>query len=139
MWKIPKPWKITVSSQGVVILQLWELPLVGSPKSNWSLLRGQTKHSSETSMMLNKNLDLCTCSEGYWDPTLEPYLGKGSVGERLVAEPLSLGSGWAQPKRGTWVCPPVGQPPTVGAIEVQCYVDRVAGKSRGLGGLIPSR
>ena len=43
---------------------------------------------------------LVPCPEGYQDPALEPVLGKGSVDEHLVAGPVSMGSGWAQPKKG---------------------------------------
>ena len=56
----------------------------------------------------------------------------GGAGERLVAGPLSMGSGQVQPEKETWVRPHVGPQPTGGAIEVWCYVDWVAVKGRGL-------
>ena len=60
-----------------------------------------------------------------------------SVGEGLVSRPLSTGFDWAQPKRKRWVSPPIGPPPTGGAIGVQCYMDRVAVKCRCLGDPTP--
>ena len=44
------------------------LPLVGSPKANWSANWGQTKCGSKTSMMLNENKDLCTLQGGIPGP-----------------------------------------------------------------------
>ena len=52
--------------------------------------------------------------EGYRGPTLEPGLGVGPVGERLVAGPSPMGSGRAQPEPATWACPPVDPPPAGG-------------------------
>ena len=69
---------------------------------------------------------------------MEPNLEKGSISVRLVAKLFSMGSGWAQPEKETWVHPHVDPPPTGGAIEVRCYVDFVAVKGRGLGSPIPS-
>ena len=56
--------------------------------------------------------------KGYQDPALEPVLGKGSVSERLVADPSSMGSSRAQPEKETWVCPHVGPPPPGGAMKL---------------------
>ncbi|TWW79913.1 Fibroblast growth factor 17 [Takifugu flavidus] len=44
-------------------------------------------------------------------PLLEPGLGAGHVGERLVARPLPMESSRAQPKEATWDPLPVGSPP----------------------------
>ena len=46
----------------------------------------------------------------YWGPLLEPGLGAGHDGERLVAGPLPMGSGRAQPEEMTWDALPVGSP-----------------------------
>ena len=75
--------------------------------------------------------------EGYQVPALEPGLGKGPLGEHLVAGPLSMVSGQAQPEKETWFHTHMGPPPTGVAIDVQCYVDWVAVKGRGLGNPIP--
>ena len=56
----------------------------------------------------NKNKVLCILPG---DPALEPGLGKGSVGKRLVAGPVPMGSGRAQPKKETCVHPHVAPPP----------------------------
>ena len=74
--------------------------------------------------------------KGYQDPALEPVLGKGSVSERLVADPSSMGSSRAQPEKETWVCPHVGPPPAGGAVEVWCSGNQVAVQGGGLVGLI---
>ena len=77
---------------------------------------GQTKCGFKTSMGKKIKSRTCIlCPEGYWDPILEPGLGKVSVSERLVAGLLSLGSGQAQPEKETWVRPHVGPSPTGGA------------------------
>ncbi|TWW74365.1 R2 Retrovirus-related Pol polyprotein from type I retrotransposable element [Takifugu flavidus] len=47
-------------------------------------------------------------------PLLEPGLGMGHVGERLVAGPLPMESGRAQPEEATWDPLPVGSPPRQG-------------------------
>ncbi|KAI3364201.1 hypothetical protein L3Q82_010809 [Scortum barcoo] len=47
----------------------------------------------------------------YWGPTLEPGLGLGLAGERLVARSLPTGPGRAQPEMATWARLPVGSPP----------------------------
>ncbi|KAI3352670.1 hypothetical protein L3Q82_020124 [Scortum barcoo] len=50
-------------------------------------------------------------------PTLEPGLGLGLTGERLVAGSLPTGPGRAQPEMAMWARLPVGSPPT-GRFEV---------------------
>ncbi|KAI3373889.1 hypothetical protein L3Q82_022458 [Scortum barcoo] len=45
-------------------------------------------------------------------PTLEPGLGLGLAGERLVAGSLPTGPGRAQPEMATWARLPVGSPPS---------------------------
>ncbi|TWW53161.1 Nucleotide-binding oligomerization domain-containing protein 2 [Takifugu flavidus] len=52
---------------------------------------------------------------GHWGPLLEPGLGVGHVGERLVAGLLPRESGRAQPKEAIWDPLPVGSPPAGGA------------------------
>ena len=64
--------------------------------------------------------------EGYRDPTLELGLEQGSIGKRLVAGPVPMGSGWAQPEEVTGVYPHMGPPRARGTVEVLCSVDRVA-------------
>ncbi|TWW73734.1 hypothetical protein D4764_15G0011300, partial [Takifugu flavidus] len=49
-------------------------------------------------------------------------LGVGHVGERLVAGPLPMESGRAQPEEATWNPLPVGSPPAGGAKGVGCIV-----------------
>ncbi|TWW78160.1 R2DM Retrovirus-related Pol polyprotein from type II retrotransposable element [Takifugu flavidus] len=49
-------------------------------------------------------------------------LGVGHVGERLVAGPLPMESGWAQPEEATWDPLPVGSPPAGGAKGVRQQV-----------------
>ena len=71
-------------------------------------------------MAKKKNKDLLPGPEGYRDTALEQGLGKGSVGMRLVAGPLPMGSSWAQPEEATWVHPHVGPPPAGGAVKVRC-------------------
>ncbi len=89
------------------------LTLVGSPKANWSQVKGQTKSGSEDPYETGKSVP---CLEDYRGPALEPGLGMGPIDECLVAGLLPMGPGWAQPKAGTWVCPPVGPSPTGGII-----------------------
>ncbi|TWW73457.1 hypothetical protein D4764_15G0008510 [Takifugu flavidus] len=48
-------------------------------------------------------------------PLLEPGLRVGHIGERLVAGPLPMESGRAQPEETTWDPLPVGLPPAGGA------------------------
>ena len=96
-------------------------------------MRGQTKRGSKDFYDGDEQgLEYPASTLGYWDPTLEPDLGKGSIGA------LSIRSGQGQPKKETWVRPHGCSPPTGGDIEVRCYVDRVAVKGGGLGGPIPS-
>ncbi|TWW74022.1 hypothetical protein D4764_14G0000230 [Takifugu flavidus] len=52
---------------------------------------------------------------GHRGPLLEPGLGVGHIGERLVAGPLPMESGRAQPEEATWDPLPVGSPPAGGA------------------------
>ena len=59
---------------------------------------------------------------------MEPSLGKGSVGECLVAGHLSMGSSRAQTEKEKWVCPYVGPPATGAPIEIWYYVDQMAVK-----------
>ncbi|TWW60792.1 hypothetical protein D4764_05G0008820 [Takifugu flavidus] len=72
---------------------------------------------------------------GHRGPLLEPGPGVGHIGERLVAGPLPMESGRAQPKEATWDPLPVGSPPAGRAKGVGCIVFWVAAKGRDLGGL----
>ena len=47
-------------------------------------------------------------------PILEPGLGMGLEGKRLVAGSLPKGPGWERPERATWARPHVGPPPAGG-------------------------
>ncbi|KAI3357139.1 hypothetical protein L3Q82_015611 [Scortum barcoo] len=59
-------------------------------------------------------------------PTLEPGLGLGLAGERLVAGSLPMGPGRAQPKMATWAHLPVGSPPAGRSMRGRCNVVWVA-------------
>ncbi|TWW68218.1 hypothetical protein D4764_19G0000160, partial [Takifugu flavidus] len=63
---------------------------------------------------------------GHRAPLPEPGLGVGHFGERLVAGPLPMESGLAQPEEATWDPLPVGSPPAGGAKGVGCIVFWVA-------------
>ena len=54
-----------------------DMPLVGSPKANWALVRGQTNRCLKNSKKENKNKDCVPGLEGYRDPALEAW-GRGS-------------------------------------------------------------
>lgn len=73
---------------------------------------------------------------GHRGPTLELGLEVGHVGERLVAGPLPMGPGRAQPEEMTWVPLPMGSPPIGGAIGVGCSVIWSAVEGGDLGGPI---
>ena len=60
-----------------------------------------------------------------------------TVGKRLVAGHLSIGSGRAQPEKESWVRPHVGPQSIGGAIEVRYYVNLVIVKDKALGDPIP--
>ncbi|KAI3368012.1 hypothetical protein L3Q82_026840 [Scortum barcoo] len=67
-------------------------------------------------------------------PTLEPGLGLGLAGERLVAGSLPTGPGRAQqPEMATWARLPVGSPPAGRSMRGRCnvvWVAVVAGEPR---------
>ncbi|KAK5619016.1 hypothetical protein CRENBAI_004091 [Crenichthys baileyi] len=71
-------------------------------------------------------------------PTLEPGLGSGLVGERLVAGLLFEGHSRAKPEqeRDTQGHSPVGPPPAAGTMRDWCKEDRVADEGGDLDGLI---
>ena len=69
----------------------------------------------------------------YRGPTLEPGLGLGLAGERLVAGSLPT----AQPERATWVRPPVGSPLAGGFRRGRCDGIWVAVVGGGPSGPIP--
>lgn len=60
------------------------------------LVRAKESAVQNTFMMVT----CVPCLEGHKDPVHEPGVGKGSVGERLVAGPLSMGSSRAVKGRG---------------------------------------
>ena len=59
-------------------------------------------------------------------PPLEPGLGVGLGGERLVAGPVRLGPGRAQPKEMPWDPLPADSPPAGGTKGVGCNVSWAA-------------
>ncbi|KAI3366403.1 hypothetical protein L3Q82_000558 [Scortum barcoo] len=65
-------------------------------------------------------------------PTLEPGLGLGLAGERLVAGSLPTGPGRAQPEMATWARLPVGSPPAGRSMRGRCNVVWVAVVAGGL-------
>ena len=67
---------------------------------------------------------------------LEPGSGVGPGSKHLVAGPVPMGLGRAQPENTTWVPLPMGPPPVGGAKGVGCNVSWVAAEGGGLGGLI---
>ena len=64
------------------------MPLVGSPKVNWSQVRGQTKRGSKPSMAKKKNKDLCTRPGGLPGPR-----PGATTRRRSRAGPVQRGSG----------------------------------------------
>ncbi|KAI3373317.1 hypothetical protein L3Q82_006615 [Scortum barcoo] len=74
----------------------------------------------------------------YRGPTLEPGLGLGLAGERLVAGSLPTGpKGRAQPEMATWARLPVGSPPAGRSMRGRCNVVWVAVVAGGLDDPIP--
>ncbi|MED6250253.1 hypothetical protein ATANTOWER_027797 [Ataeniobius toweri] len=59
-------------------------------------------------------------------PTLDPGLGLGLIGERLVTGLLLVGPCWAKPEQEMQGQPPVGPPPAGGTMTDQCKEDRAA-------------
>ncbi|KAI3360346.1 hypothetical protein L3Q82_014663, partial [Scortum barcoo] len=74
---------------------------------------GQTKSGSQAHHEQKNIKDRYVARIGvrYRGPTLEPGLGLGLAGERLVAGSLPTGPGQAQPEMATWARLPVGSPP----------------------------
>ncbi|TWW80160.1 hypothetical protein D4764_10G0011900 [Takifugu flavidus] len=64
---------------------------------------------------MENNIGFPCPDAGHRGPLLEPGLGVGHVGERLVAGPLPMESGRAQPEKATWDPFPMGSPPAGGA------------------------
>ena len=80
-------------------------------------MRGQIKHGFKDLYNVKGNTGTCVpCPEGYWDRALELGLGKGFVGEPVVAGPFFMGSGQAQPEKVTQVLRHMGLPTTGGAM-----------------------
>ncbi|KAI3356603.1 hypothetical protein L3Q82_017803 [Scortum barcoo] len=94
---------------------------------------GQTKSGSQAHHGERNNKDHYVARIGVtWGPTLEPGLGLGLAGERLVAGFFPTGPGRAQPEMAPWARLPVGSPPCrkVHKGPVQCGL----GSSRGMAG-----
>ncbi|KAI3353183.1 hypothetical protein L3Q82_019737, partial [Scortum barcoo] len=75
---------------------------------------GQTKSGSQAHHEQKNIKDRSVTSPGLGalpGPHLEPGLGLGLAGERLVAGSLPTGPGRAQPEMATWARLPVGSPP----------------------------
>ncbi|KAI3352134.1 hypothetical protein L3Q82_020940 [Scortum barcoo] len=73
---------------------------------------GQTKSGSQAHHEQKNIKDRYVARIGVTrGPTLEPGLGLGLAGERLVAGSLPTGPGRAQPEMATWARLPVGSPP----------------------------
>ena len=68
---------------------------------------------------------------GHRGPPLEPGLGVGLGGERLVAGPIPMGPGRAQPETMTWDPLPAGSPPAGGAKGVGGNASWAGGRRRG--------
>ena len=68
----------------------------------------------------------------------EPGLGVGLSGERLVAGPVPMGPGRAQPKETTWDPLNADSPPAGGAKGVRCNVSWAVAEGGDLGGPILS-
>ena len=114
------------------------MPLVGSPKANRSWGRGQTKRGSEDHYDERHNWIQISLARTRVTgaPSLEPGLGVGLAGERLVAGPTPTGPGRAQPERETWDPPHMDPPPMGGAVMVGCSASWVAAEGGDLGGPI---
>ena len=78
----------------------------------------------------------CLCPDvGHRGPPPEPGPGEGLDGERLVAGPVPMGPGRAQPEEATWDPLLIGPPPVGGAKGVGCDVSWAAAEGRDPGGL----
>ncbi|KAI3370161.1 hypothetical protein L3Q82_024454 [Scortum barcoo] len=76
------------------------------------MVTGQTKSGSQAHHEQKNIKDRYVARIGVTrGPTLEPGLGLGLAGERLVAGSLPTGPGRAQPEMATWARLPVGSPP----------------------------
>ena len=73
---------------------------------------------------------------GHRGPPLEPGLGVGLAGERLVAGPIPTGPGRAQPEGVTWDPSLMDPPPVRGAVVVGCVVSWAAAEGGDPGGPI---
>ncbi|KAI3372123.1 hypothetical protein L3Q82_006983 [Scortum barcoo] len=85
------------------------------------LVTGQTKSGSQAHHEKKNIKDRYVARIGVTrGPTLEPGLGLGLAGERLVAGSLPTGPGRAQPEMATWARLPVGSPPAGRSLAVVC-------------------
>ncbi len=100
-------------------------------------MKGQIKCGADNPFWTIQSRIHAPSLEGYQGPVLEPGLGTGPVGERLVAGSLLMEPVQAQPEMAAWVYPPVCPPPTGGARGVGCSVGRAAGKDGDFGVLTP--
>ena len=90
-------------------------------------------HAAKTSTIVNKCNDLCTLPRGILGPHPGARPGEEVHTQYSGAGPFSMWSSQAQLQKETWVRPHVG-PSHTGAIEVWCYMDRVAVKGSSPGG-----
>ncbi|KAI3353066.1 hypothetical protein L3Q82_019631, partial [Scortum barcoo] len=103
---------------------------------------GQTKSGSQAHHEQKNIKDRYVARIGVTrGPTLEPGLGLGLAGERLVAGSLPTGPGRAQPEMATWARLPVGSPPAGRSLRgagpsTTLELPRVSGGGAGVGLLI---
>ncbi|KAI3369682.1 hypothetical protein L3Q82_024525 [Scortum barcoo] len=102
------------------------------------MVTGQTKSGSQAHHEQKNIKDRYVARIGVTEgPTLEPGLGLGLAGERLVAGSLPTGPGRAQPEMATWARLPVGSPPAGRSMRGRCNVVWVAVVAGGLDDPIP--
>ncbi|KAI3351390.1 hypothetical protein L3Q82_020198 [Scortum barcoo] len=110
----------------------WTENLLTLTEKQVKQVTGQTKSGSQAHHEQKNIKDRYVARIGVTrGPTLEPGLGLGLAGERLVAGSLPTGPGRAQPEMATWARLPVGSPPAGRSMRgpVQCGL----GSSRGRG------
>ena len=78
----------------------------------------------------------CVSLARTWVTGAPPWSQAWGWGERLVAGPIPMGPGRAQPEEITWDPLPAGSPPAGGAKGVGCIVSWAAAEGGDLGGPI---